>query len=1162
MIEHVAMPGKVWPEAPLAAPAAEGRRHGSPGSAEIPRPERYSRKGMATSSASAPSCRHPPGLIPILALTLLAAALDPAAAVDRLVVDMPLVAPPEAEGGGRVLALVEKAVVLANRLYGPRIEVVPPGTAVPGGYRVAIVAALGEDPVLAVSMKPPAQEPPAQVSTSRGSGTMSFALMGPPGAETVHYLARVLFLLWASDQDSLSRPRGEPPRLLDELPVDALADSLLPGVGAALVPLSVAVSGQGTVLVGLSALAVELDRAFRILGQPGRSLLEEGAGGFAQSLTVTPEGTTYLKASMGGVIYRVAAAAPQEAPGTIRLTGNPYGPLAALPDGSVALLDTMGRRLWRIEGERLREVPLAVGPHAWPTAMAAGPEGTLWIYYPVERRIRVYAPGGELLDSVLPLMDYYRPIEAAAMAVYPDGRFLFYGRQGLWCFDRSGLPLWHLEELPALYPGGSAENLPQPATLAVDPQVGLIYLADSTGRRILQLLDLQYCRDVGIEPGRELRLLELNETQRLSPGDAEATAAKAQLYEQAGALEMARVQWARALEIDPGNPQAQGRQAAVEHELARSAAATARGRAIRALEQIGTESARPAYQEAMRLYERLLARFPRDADARAEMAELRERFETSGGLPGSPRSTPALVLEHVEAENLFPALMQVYHRRPVIRLEVRNTSDRPVGDLRAEILVERFMDFVSQSESVAALAPGARATLELKVPLNARVLELEEDLPVQGRVEVFYRQGPVEAVVRTSVGFTIHRRTALRWDDSGKLGSFVTPHEGVVSSFALRVSHAGEEPPLRLSKRLLRAMRICDALGAYGIRYVEDPDSPISRILGRPEVVDTVRFPRQTLQLRSGDCDDTTALLASLLEAAGIRTAILTTPGHVFLAFDSGESSSSAWILEDPERAVVLRDGTAWLPVETTVLSRGFMSAWGEGSRLYRRYAPGGQVEFLPLRELRERYPPIALPASRLPVVEPTEVEIAALNGATLRDLQERLYGQRLGALRRELGEAGRGSGAARLSNRIGILHAVFGYDREAAASFRSLLSERPEYQPASLNLATLLISRGELDAAEEVLRQALVRDRESPAANLLLAQLYERRGDRLNAREHFRVVERRDPEMAARFAYLSEETQTPRDQALGGVPPGRQPPGSGEGTRAVTAAPPIRFWE
>ena len=203
----------------------------------------------------------------------------------------------------------------------------------------------------------------------------------------------------------------------------------------------------------------------------------------------------------------------------------------------------------------------------------------------------------------------------------------------------------------------------------------------------------------------------------------------------------------------------------------------------------------------------------------------------------------------------------------------------------------------------------------------------------------------------------MHRRSALIWDDNAKLASFITPNEDVVAGFALRVLAGLEDAGgagggrgasggrgaipagiASVSPRMLRAMRLADAMGRYGINYVEDPRSPFSEVHGAQQAVDTVRFPRQTLYYRSGDCDDTSALLASLYEAAGLDTAIVTTPGHVMIAVDTQEPVSNAWMFETSGTMAIPHDGTLWIPVETTVVNRGFAVAWQEGTHLVRRH--------------------------------------------------------------------------------------------------------------------------------------------------------------------------------------------------------------------------------
>jgi len=77
------------------------------------------------------------------------------------------------------------------------------------------------------------------------------------------------------------------------------------------------------------------------------------------------------------------------------------------------------------------------------------------------------------------------------------------------------------------------------------------------------------------------------------------------------------------------------------------------------------------------------------------------------------------------------------------------------------------------------------------------------------------------------------------------------------------------------------------------IRYVRDISN-----------VETVQFPEQTMSQESGDCDDKSVLLASLLESIGHPTRLIAVgfkPGmlsHVFI--------DTRW-------------GKGWLPLETTV---------------------------------------------------------------------------------------------------------------------------------------------------------------------------------------------------------------------------------------------------
>ena len=58
--------------------------------------------------------------------------------------------------------------------------------------------------------------------------------------------------------------------------------------------------------------------------------------------------------------------------------------------------------------------------------------------------------------------------------------------------------------------------------------------------------------------------------------------------------------------------------------------------------------------------------------------------------------------------------------------------------------------------------------------------------------------------------------------------------------------------------------------------------------------VDTLKFPRQTIDYKSGDCSDLSILYCALLESMQIETAFITVPGHIFMAVNLGVTPEAA----------------------------------------------------------------------------------------------------------------------------------------------------------------------------------------------------------------------------------------------------------------------------
>ena len=121
----------------------------------------------------------------------------------------------------------------------------------------------------------------------------------------------------------------------------------------------------------------------------------------------------------------------------------------------------------------------------------------------------------------------------------------------------------------------------------------------------------------------------------------------------------------------------------------------------------------------------------------------------------------------------------------------------------------------------------------------------------------------------------------LSWNVEGMAAAFVTPADIAVAAVARGLVQRYRE--LLAGKfnhsNIGMAAVLFDAMGAYGIRYEANPETPFVNVSEDRTIFDTMQYPSELLNLPegggTGDCDDLTVLYASLLENLGIDTAFL-----------------------------------------------------------------------------------------------------------------------------------------------------------------------------------------------------------------------------------------------------------------------------------------------
>lgn len=376
------------------------------------------------------------------------------------------------------------------------------------------------------------------------------------------------------------------------------------------------------------------------------------------------------------------------------------------------------------------------------------------------------------------------------------------------------------------------------------------------------------------------------------------------------------------LEYSPADSKAQEKLLECELILAKENIKLHSNKALALYDEFGEETASDEYKAAIKILEKYRKYYPADDDLQKMYAELKTTF----GQEASASTVSALEVQSVELGILFPALMNVYACEPSGVIKVKNNSKSTVKNVELKSYVRKYMDFASGSDVIQEIKAGQTVEIPIKTVLNSEAMNIEENTVIQMQLTLSWQEDNLQKKQVLTRPVTIYKKSAIVWKDTSMLSCFILPNDKSVTDFAFKSIVTNETKALTWN--ITNAVLLCNSVGKLPVKYVPDPAAPVTQMLGNEYAVDTVRLPFETLKLKGGDCDDLTTLLCSLFEASGIPSALVTTSGHIFAAFDTGLMYNDVWDYLPEGYAALNVDGEAWIPVEVTAVGNGFMNAW------------------------------------------------------------------------------------------------------------------------------------------------------------------------------------------------------------------------------------------
>lgn len=489
---------------------------------------------------------------------------------------------------------------------------------------------------------------------------------------------------------------------------------------------------------------------------------------------------------------------------------------------------------------------------------------------------------------------------------------------------------------------------------------------------------------------------------------------------------------------------------------------------------------------------------------------------------GRGTARPKLKIDDPELDPFFPAIYKYYADNKFGSVMLRNGESVEIRDVKVEFFVPRYMEGPAIIAEFPALKAGETRTVPLTALLRNEVLGVTETDAVQVEITVGYNARSSVMSVRRSGNLRVESRNAVTWDDDRKAAAFVTAKDPTILKLSRNAVAASGSGGAVFSESFRKGMIAFAALSEYGIRYVVDPASSYKELSNASGKVDYVQFPVQTLDYRTGDCDDMTVLYCSFLEALGIETAFITTPGHIFSAFALDLSELEAQRVFASTENLIIRDGRVWLPVESTALSSGFLAAWADGAREWKEAVAQGNEGLFPVRQAWSVYEPTFISSAENPDVVsrfPGSAKIGKSFDTTMKAFTER----ELAVLEKGLKTRIAARSTPGLLNSLGTLYARYGLLDKAESTFQQ--ASKSNFAPAIHNLGNIRFLQKDYKGALAYYEQALKINPDFAEAALGVARAHFELGRLDRATAAFNTAKLIDPRKAEAFAYLSGDT-------------------------------------
>jgi tetratricopeptide (TPR) repeat protein len=491
---------------------------------------------------------------------------------------------------------------------------------------------------------------------------------------------------------------------------------------------------------------------------------------------------------------------------------------------------------------------------------------------------------------------------------------------------------------------------------------------------------------------------------------------------------------------------------------------------------------------------------------------------------GGAKQADSKNIREIQLMPVFPIFYKYYDSHPIGTISFINPEASSIRDVEVSVYVKQFMDTPKAGEIIREIKPGQERIINLYGLFNEKILEVTEGTKVPAQIKVTYTHFGKKLSTETTQTLRLFDRNAMSWDDDRKAAAFITAKDPEILNQSKNIAGlVRNEGAQAISTNFRIAVGMFQSLDLYSLKYVVDPQSSYAAFSADKMAIDYMQFPFQTLTYKGGDCDDLSVLYSALLESVGVSTALITVPGHIYMAFSADLSPADAKKLFVNTQNLIFEGDKTWIPVEITMIKDGFNKAWAEGAKQWREHFASGKARLYPVSEAWEIYEPVGSPKIAGTVKSPAEKALLASFNREMEAFVNREIGDRVAALEKEIISSKENP---RVINTLGILFARYGMVDKAEEQFNRILAKE-DFVPALINLGNIYLLKDNASKAASLYERASRKEPQNMTVLVGLAKANYQLEKYGEVRKTYNQIKNLDAGMGDKFAYLVSEQGT-----------------------------------